>query len=80
MKALKHAALAATMFAAVGINLAHAASPNGAPGQRDPYTDGANAIGARDPYTDGRKVAPDIYTDGAQTTGTRDPYTDGRNR
>ncbi|AMP72493.1 hypothetical protein PP715_21165 [Ralstonia solanacearum] len=79
MKALKHTALVAALLATAGINLAHAASSNGIPGQRDIYTDGAHSTGPRDPYTDGSKAARDAYTDGAHAMGRRDPYTDGGN-
>ncbi|WP_024973246.1 hypothetical protein [Ralstonia pickettii] len=80
MKALKHTALVAALLAAAGINLAHAASSNGIPGQRDVYTDGAHSsVGPHDPYTDGSKAVRDAYTDGAHAMGSRDPYKDGRN-
>lgn len=77
MKALKHAALATALLAAVGVTAAQAAGPNGVSDQRDVYTDGANATGARDPYTDGGKATRDIYTDGARTMGVTARYTDG---
>ncbi|ANA35755.1 Signal peptide protein [Ralstonia mannitolilytica] len=79
MNQIKKSALIAVALAALGANVASAATFGGQTA-RDVYTDGANATGKRDPYTDGGRMTRDTYTDGAHAMGTRDPYTDGGNQ